>query len=105
VEDVEDRDGIGEFVIDGVGVAHGRVQSGDLHARGELGSVGLEPAGVGRPGERPETRSISRACGFFFPCLSARLVNSTIPVSWLGPFPGRGEWCQMCSSTPSTSTP
>jgi hypothetical protein len=34
-----------------------------------------------------------------------RLVRSTIPVCSFGPFPGRGWWCQMCSSTPTASTP
>jgi hypothetical protein len=46
VEGVEDRDRVGELVIDGVGVAPEGIQGGDLDPGGEVLSAGLEPTGV-----------------------------------------------------------
>ena len=50
VERVEDRDRVGELVVDGVLVAVERVERGFLHTVTELLSAGVEPVAVGLPG-------------------------------------------------------
>lgn len=104
VKGVEHRDSVLELVIDGMGIATQRVQGRDLHSSGEPGPTGLQPAGVGR----------SRAAGDqvdqprLNPISAVRVgLPGQIdhPGELFGSLPGRGAWCQMCSSTPRASTP
>jgi hypothetical protein len=56
VEGVQDLHGVGQAVAQRLGVAAERVECGLGDLRPELGLLGIEPAGVGRP--RPPQNQI-----------------------------------------------
>ena len=99
VERVQDGGGVVELVADRVAVAAERVERGGADAAGERRPAGLEPVGVDLPG--PARGEIEQP-GPGLPVAPGQVHDAG---HLLGRLPGRGRWCQICSSTPTVSIP